>query len=246
MATTKLNASIGFHATLLLRLCSTTLRMAVAVRMSCSTMLRSEPVDASTCRSIALNLTDMTESLPHERVCTGSERCGSQICTSTPQVATSCSFQCTSSPRKACWPTIVMSGSMLSPASRSGSRCQYLTSLSSPHVHSESPSGAQATPRTKPLCAAVLHWQLPVARSQMRSSPSQLPDAMSTRRVRLRARHDTASRCPASARANGLAKTLSSLVALSARVNSRARSKGCITGSGFLNTLTTSVLRSRV
>ena len=58
--------------------------------------------------------------------------------------------------------------------------------------------------------------------------------------------HDTASRCPDSARANGFAKTLSSLVALSARVYSRARSKGCSAGSGFLKTLTTSVFRSRV
>ena len=91
-----------------------------------------------------------------------------------------------------------------------------------------------------------MHRALPVHRSHNRSSPSQLPEMMSVSLTRLRAMHATASLWPLRARTNGLAKTLSSLTAFSARVYSRARSNGCRTGSGFRNVLTMSLFRSRV
>mmetsp|Transcript_30468 Transcript_30468/g.71199 ORF Transcript_30468/g.71199 Transcript_30468/m.71199 type:complete len:264 (-) Transcript_30468:2-793(-) len=228
----------------LLRLFMTSLRIAVPLRMSCNTTLLSDAVLASTCLSTGLNRTLCTLSLPQLRVTTASLLSWSQTCTSTPHVATRGSDQWWSRDMKGNCPMMVCNGATCSPPD--GLLSHILIILSSPHVHTDPPSGAKATPLTKPLCACTDHRASPRARSHSFSSPSQLPLATSVSFVRERFMQHTPSRWPLSALTKGFAKTLSSLVALSARVYSRALSNGCTVGSGFLKTLATSPFLSRV
>ena len=73
-AMAKFIGSCGFHASALVRRYSTTLRTGVAVRVSCSTIDRSDAVLAMRLGCAGLNATVVIESQPHSKEWIGSDR----------------------------------------------------------------------------------------------------------------------------------------------------------------------------
>ena len=237
LATVKLNASIGFHASFVHLFCITSFRIGVCVRTSYSAMDRSEPHDAKTSGSTGLKRTLSTVSTPQLNVSVGSERSAFHSSTALPAVACASLAQWQSTSRNPPpdleWHTSVASfvgtaappEENISPRPAWGMR-QTRTVASSPHDTHRLPSCVTEMPRTAPWWPISSRSALREGTSHSRISPSAAPDAATESCVGDLARHITPSLCPSSAPMKGFANTLSNFVAFNALLYSLARCRG--------------------